>query len=193
MQKCWNQNRALAAELVIAFLVYFIIKSENRRQNVISFYQPRVCRQQKWLRMGFELMPTLTRDVRWIEVAAILKRRTALSQLCVDSSTLAISIDTRILIWSRRHSRHLLNLTRKERIKKIIYKKYCFTTNTISFFQSSRICWCVFVYFVFWSFNKNLQIYLVIQNKSRNYIEKYFISKCSKIKSDTGSRSLQKQ
>jgi len=56
----------------------FCIFDEKTRQKVISFYQPRGC-QQKRLRMGFKPMPAPTRDVLWIEVAAILKCRTALS------------------------------------------------------------------------------------------------------------------
>jgi len=52
-----------------------IINNENRRQNVISFYQLEVC-QQKWLQKRFNRMLAVIRDVLWIEVAAILERRT---------------------------------------------------------------------------------------------------------------------
>jgi len=46
--------------------------NENKRQNVVSFYQLGVCKQ-KWLQMKFKPMPEPTiRDVLWNEVAAIL-------------------------------------------------------------------------------------------------------------------------
>jgi len=43
---------------------YAYLKIENRRQNVLSFYHFGIC-QQKWMRVGFESIPTLTRNVLW--------------------------------------------------------------------------------------------------------------------------------
>jgi len=49
------------------------MKTEVRKSQ--AFFSPDM--SAKWLRMWFQPLPVLTRDVLWMEVSAILEHRTA--------------------------------------------------------------------------------------------------------------------
>jgi len=74
---CFNVNKNVSNTMIdLVEFHWWNISYSKTEQNVISFYQLSVY-QQIWLWMD-EPMPTLTKDLLWIEVVAIHDHRTVL-------------------------------------------------------------------------------------------------------------------